>query len=291
MIVAIVGFGYWGNIIKKYIEKKFELKYICSENYAEGVPFDTIINDSSIDAVFVSTPAFTHYSIVKQLLINGKHVFCEKPLCLNYAESKELLNLAKEKRLILFIDYIYCFSNSISYIFDNYCSKFKLKSVAFDIRQFGKFYNDSNCFENLAVHFIALLGLLKYRYNTFNNYSLKVFNGHLYNNLSSYGSIIMECNSSFKAIINVSLISSSKSRSIYFDFGDFIVVFDPIDILTIKVFQFDGNDMICIDKYSFDEKNNLVNVLNEFEKSVIDKDNFENMFVSDFTCKMLEELK
>ncbi len=34
-----------------------------------------------IDAAVVVTPTSTHYEIVKELLENKKHVFCEKPLC------------------------------------------------------------------------------------------------------------------------------------------------------------------------------------------------------------------
>ena len=40
-------------------------------------------------------------SIVKLLLNNGKHILCEKPLGMNVKETKEMLDLAKEKNLFL----------------------------------------------------------------------------------------------------------------------------------------------------------------------------------------------
>ncbi|MBO5285516.1 MAG: Gfo/Idh/MocA family oxidoreductase, partial [Clostridia bacterium] len=42
-----------------------------------------------------------HYTICKQALLSGKHVYVEKPLCLKYSEGKELVLLAKEKGLYL----------------------------------------------------------------------------------------------------------------------------------------------------------------------------------------------
>ena len=41
------------------------------------------------------------FSIVKLLLNNGKHILCEKPLGMNVKETKEMLDLAKEKNLFL----------------------------------------------------------------------------------------------------------------------------------------------------------------------------------------------
>ncbi len=58
-----------------------------------------IIND--IDAAFVVTPTSTHYELVKYLLENNKHVFCEKPLTDTLEQANEILALAKSKELIL----------------------------------------------------------------------------------------------------------------------------------------------------------------------------------------------
>jgi predicted dehydrogenase len=44
-----------------------------------------IIND--IDAAVIATPTSIHFSLVKELLENKKHIFCEKPLC---SDSKEV---------------------------------------------------------------------------------------------------------------------------------------------------------------------------------------------------------
>lgn len=55
---------------------------------------------SDIDCVHVCTPPILHYKMVKDALNMGKHVVCEKPMCLNPDEAKELMLIAKERGLV-----------------------------------------------------------------------------------------------------------------------------------------------------------------------------------------------
>lgn len=62
------------------------------------------------DIVYIASPHETHYSYIKQALAHGRHVLCEKPMCLNRIQVEELFELAKEKNVILFegIKTAYC---------------------------------------------------------------------------------------------------------------------------------------------------------------------------------------
>ena len=40
----------------------------------------TVLEDPSVDGVVIATPAASHFSLAKQALDAGKHVFVEKPL-------------------------------------------------------------------------------------------------------------------------------------------------------------------------------------------------------------------
>lgn len=54
-----------------------------------------------VDAVYIAAPHETHYTYAKQALLAGKHVLCEKPMCLEGGEAVELYQLARERHLIL----------------------------------------------------------------------------------------------------------------------------------------------------------------------------------------------
>ena len=40
----------------------------------------------------------THYEVVREALLAGKHVLCEKPLCVDRADADALVRLAEEKK-------------------------------------------------------------------------------------------------------------------------------------------------------------------------------------------------
>jgi len=58
-----------------------------------------VLADSSIEAVHVCTPNATHFPISKEAMLAGKHVLCEKPLAVSSAEARELMELARTKKL------------------------------------------------------------------------------------------------------------------------------------------------------------------------------------------------
>ena len=53
------------------------------------------------NAVYIAAPHASHYFYAKAALEAGKHVLCEKPLCLNREEAEELFALAEIKGLVL----------------------------------------------------------------------------------------------------------------------------------------------------------------------------------------------
>ena len=61
---------------------------------------EELLKDPEISIVLDLTIPAAHYSVNKQVLEAGKHLYCEKPLALKYEEAKELLQIAKEKGLM-----------------------------------------------------------------------------------------------------------------------------------------------------------------------------------------------
>ena len=66
--------------------------------------YESILRDSSIRLVYISTPPFLHYSQSKEALLAGKHVICEKPAALKTAEAEELASLAGSKQLLYVVN-------------------------------------------------------------------------------------------------------------------------------------------------------------------------------------------
>lgn len=60
-----------------------------------------------IDFVAIVTPNNSHYEIAKAFLAQGISVFCEKPLCFDVQQAKELEELAQQSGLLFGVGYSY----------------------------------------------------------------------------------------------------------------------------------------------------------------------------------------
>ena len=54
----------------------------------------------------IATPAETHYLLVKEALLSGKHVYVEKPMALHHEEGEELISIAKQSNLVLMVGHL-----------------------------------------------------------------------------------------------------------------------------------------------------------------------------------------
>lgn len=61
---------------------------------------DLVCSDTEL--VYVASPNVCHYEQCRELLINNKHVICEKPITITAAEFRELCSLAESKKLVYF---------------------------------------------------------------------------------------------------------------------------------------------------------------------------------------------
>ena len=117
--IAVIGSGYWGkNLVRNY-HQIGALKLICDKNetvltsFLEQYPgIDTCIalNDAlshkDIQGIVIATPAETHYTLAREALLAGKHVYIEKPLVLKEEDGQDLIHLAKEKNLVLMVGHL-----------------------------------------------------------------------------------------------------------------------------------------------------------------------------------------
>lgn len=66
---------------------------------------EELFSDPDINAVYIATPPETHYAYAKMSLEAGKIPLIEKPMAQGYNACLELIELARSKRLSLFVNY------------------------------------------------------------------------------------------------------------------------------------------------------------------------------------------
>lgn len=71
-------------------------KYTKSRVYSD---YNKLLDKEKLDFVVIATPTKYHYPMVKDALLKGISVFCEKPFTLNTAQGEELVQLAKDLKL------------------------------------------------------------------------------------------------------------------------------------------------------------------------------------------------
>lgn len=116
--VAVIGNGYWGKNLVRTFHNLEALECVCDlrdESIMEahhhyGVRtcshFSEAIGDPKVDALAIAAPAVLHYDIARQALIAGKDVYVEKPLALQAADGRELVEVAKRQGRLLMVGHI-----------------------------------------------------------------------------------------------------------------------------------------------------------------------------------------
>jgi 1,5-anhydro-D-fructose reductase (1,5-anhydro-D-mannitol-forming) len=85
-------------------EPRSRLYGLVTRDAAKAAPYnvqtwttlDDALADSAVDVVYVSTPVFLHAPQTIQSLRAGKHVLCEKPMAMNEAEARSMVQTAQE---------------------------------------------------------------------------------------------------------------------------------------------------------------------------------------------------
>ena len=84
---------------KEETGRKLADKYHISKVYTD---LDKMLQDDTIDCIYIASPNSLHFEQAKKALEHGKHVICEKPFTPIVSEAEILIRLAKEKHLFLF---------------------------------------------------------------------------------------------------------------------------------------------------------------------------------------------
>ncbi len=87
-------------IASRSLEKAFAFARAHSIPRALGA-YDALLDDPSIDAVYIGLPTALHGAWTLRALERGKHVLCEKPLAGNATLARLMASEARKRRLVL----------------------------------------------------------------------------------------------------------------------------------------------------------------------------------------------
>ena len=66
-----------------------------------------VVERPDIDIIDICTPTYLHKEIVIAAAKNGKQIFCEKPIALNFAEAKEMYEAAEKAGVLHYLNHNY----------------------------------------------------------------------------------------------------------------------------------------------------------------------------------------
>ncbi len=175
--VAIIGIGYWGpNIIRNFyanpntnVVKCCDLKSERLDHIKSIYPslitttdYNDLIKDNNIDLIAICTPVNTHFELAKKALLSGKHVLIEKPMTSSSAQGEELINLAEQKNLRIFLDHTFVYTGAVNKI-NQIINSGELGDLYYfdSVRvNLGLFQHDVNVLWDLAPHDISIMHTL-----------------------------------------------------------------------------------------------------------------------------------
>lgn len=110
--VAVIGYGWWGKTIVATLQSSPLLKVEmvieqeevprlaaqalgATQDFTVSSMFEDAIANPNVEAVVLCTPHKLHAAQIAAAAKAGKHVFCEKPLCLSFADAVQAVAACK----------------------------------------------------------------------------------------------------------------------------------------------------------------------------------------------------
>jgi predicted dehydrogenase len=127
MKVGIIGLGYWGpNLVRNFMAHSDVEKVVACDQRIERLQFikdrfpsvhltnnPVELINGNVDIIVIATPVDTHFDLAKQSLEAGKDIWVEKPFTATTEEGEELIELAEQKNLKIFVDHTLIYTGEV----------------------------------------------------------------------------------------------------------------------------------------------------------------------------------
>ena len=242
--IALIGCGAWGMNYARVIShnqhceltiaydsdyKKLEKVKLINPQTIIAENLNTVFNNKDVDGIVVSTNVLSHFEIVKESLLAGKHVLCEKPITRTFNEASQLKLIAEEKKLVLMVGHIFLYHDGINYIKEILQKKElgDLMYLNFKRTGLGPIRDDVNVLWDLASHDFSILSFFLEK----NPISITTFaKTYIQNNIEDVAFINLEYENNIFANIHVSWIEPIKQRIITLVGNKKMLVFDDVSL-------------------------------------------------------------
>jgi predicted dehydrogenase len=250
--IAIIGYGYWGpNLVRNFsaqsnctvhtvADERIERLDVLKRTYPSintTTSAADVIADTSIDAIVIATPVFTHYDLAKRALEAGKHVLIEKPMTANAAEAQELIDIAARNNRVVMVDHTFLYTGSVQKI-KSLIAEEQLGALQyFDSTRInlGLIQPDVNVLWDLAPHDLSILFYL-YPGTPYSVQATGV--SHTGNGIENIAYMTVNYQEDFIAHFNCSWSSPVKLRNILIGGDKKMVLFDDIEAAEkVKVYE------------------------------------------------------
>ena len=175
--VAQIGVGYWGpNLLRNLVSNhRCVVKTVADlseqrRRFVEGLypgvattsDYDSILSDSSIDAVVIATPPSSHFEIATKALDAGKHILVEKPMANSVEEIERIGTLARQASLVAMVGDTFLYNEAVRYL-KRFIDSGKAGEIRYIFSQrvnLGRIRSDVDALWNLAPHDISIIQYL-----------------------------------------------------------------------------------------------------------------------------------
>jgi predicted dehydrogenase len=238
--VGVIGYGYWGpNLVRNFHDDdRVEVRYICDrsadmlnkhrkryQTTKFTTDYDDLLNDKTLTAIAIATPAATHFELARKALEAGKHVLVEKPMCRTSDQCRELIAIAEQNDRTLMVDHTFLYHGPVRLIKQlietgDLGNLLYFNSVRVNL---GAFQQDCNVVWDLGAHDLAIMDYLVGR----TPISVHATGAsHTGNDIEDIAYVTLKFEDELIAHIQCSWLSPVKIRQIFIGGSRKMIVFD-----------------------------------------------------------------
>ncbi len=170
--VGVIGVGHWGrNLVRNYAQLQAlagfaeadpERQAWTRQNYPRATCYesvDALLGDEDLDAVAIATPAASHGALVSRALDTNKHVFVEKPFCLDVAEGRQLADRAVAQGRVLMVGHLLLYHPAFCALQSTVTNGHlgRLRYIYSNRLSLGKIRREENALWSFAPHDISMI--------------------------------------------------------------------------------------------------------------------------------------